>query len=266
MCRTQDTGGDRSSKPFDTFHIMAFTVSTESHINLHGILLETFEQPDIKQVFITEEFIKEEDIVSDESDYCEIIENDFENHTPVANGHSSKSETTPTRKKETSSKLKQVSAKRKVPKTGYMVRCPKCPFFVEIGIEKDYKDPCPDCHIPLFYQCAKCNFKKDDRPLRKHKCDVKRSFECHLCNFTTYKLSYLRSHRKSHHKGCDNPEDFLKCSRCKKSYKSKKYMIIHEKVCLPKSNWKCPLCDFETHTDRRSKYHMMKHHPESLQQ
>ena len=93
------------------------------------------------------------------------------------------------------------------------------------------------------------------------------SFSCEYCSFTTKRKYNLQRHHNALHiinnsnntkeendiqkeeNDIQNEENdihsnngFFKCSKCNKNYKTKKYLINHEKKCLGINSLTCPKC------------------------
>ncbi|XP_055325537.1 zinc finger protein 431-like [Sitodiplosis mosellana] len=109
-------------------------------------------------------------------------------------------------------------------------------------------------HRDLFnFKCAQCHrrlFSAEDLTQHENKCR-KRRYECHLCGFTKFGLSYNKFHRHFALKHVG--EKYYQCMSCSKSFSSTKLLARHLTEDHPKLlALICPNCN-RRHTSRAAR-------------
>lgn len=141
-----------------------------------------------------------------------------------------------------------------------MVYCATCKILSDY-VRMKTKRVCANCKNPLFYQCTRCKKCLSTlQCLQTHvKAHEREEHQCEHCNFRTANKNVLQQHLESRHvtKG---PFGREACPKCKRTYKSRKLMLLHSKRCGMTPEFKCGFCPYQAKTLMILRDHVKKRH------
>ncbi|OXU25922.1 hypothetical protein TSAR_011827 [Trichomalopsis sarcophagae] len=141
-----------------------------------------------------------------------------------------------------------------------MVYCATCKVLSEY-VRTKTKRNCTNCQNPLFYQCTRCKKCLSTlQCLQTHiKVHEREEHHCEHCDFRTANKNVLQQHLETRHV-TRGPFGREECPKCKRTYKSRKLMLMHNKRCGVTPEFKCGFCPYMAKTIMILRDHVKKRH------